>query len=165
MKRIFRVFLFFPLWLILFSAPVFGDGGAELPRIVEDVIRNRDFFGSPWALWDYENCVLLDALRLDEKRIGVDLITPSGLEYIAVYDVKTFKVIYSDVLVPEKSAREAMRHGGISVSDAMKVAKSAVDAEARLKERDLPFEVPAKTPEGGTKKGNSAIRKMPKATK
>jgi hypothetical protein len=114
---------------MLLSPPVFGDSGAELPRIVEDIVRNRDFFGSPWALWGYEDCVLLDVKRLDEKRVGVDLIAPSGLEYRAVYDVATLKIIYSDVLVPEKIRREAMRRGGISVSDAMKVAKFAVDAE------------------------------------
>jgi hypothetical protein len=129
MKRIFRVFFFFPLCLALLAAPVFGDSGAELPRILEDIVRNRDFFGSPWALWGYEDCVLLDAQRIDEKRIGVDLIAPSGLEYVAVYDVETLKIIYSDALVPEKIRRVAIMRTGISVSDAMKVAKSALDAE------------------------------------
>jgi hypothetical protein len=140
MRRIFKVFFFFPLCLMLLASTAYGETGAELPRILEDVVRNRDFFGSPWALWGYEDCVLLDVLRFDEKRLGVDLIASYGIEYIAVYDVKTLKIIHAHALVPEKSRREAMMRSSISVSDAMKIAKSALDAEARLKESDLPFE-------------------------
>jgi hypothetical protein len=43
--------------------------------------------------------------------------------------VKTLRIIYSDAFVPEKSRRDVMRRTGISVGDAMKVAKSALDAE------------------------------------
>ncbi|MDR1508369.1 MAG: hypothetical protein LBS53_01875 [Synergistaceae bacterium] len=126
MKRIFAVL---SLCVMLLTVPASANTGAELPRILEDIVRNRDFFGSPWALWGYEDCVLLDVKRLDEKRVGVDLIAPSCLEYVAVYDVKTLRIIYSDAFVPEKSRRNVMRRIGISVRDAMKVAKSAIDAE------------------------------------
>jgi hypothetical protein len=165
-KRIFKVFFFFPLCLMLLASAAYGETGAELPRIVEDVVRNRDFFGSPWALWGYHDCILLDVERLGEKRVGVDFITSYGLEYVSVYDVETLKVIHAYAQVTEKSRREAMMRTGISVADAMKVAKSALDAEARLKEHDLPIEAPEKTPENkGTKRGKPAKNKTLKAPK
>jgi hypothetical protein len=162
----FAVFSFLSLCVMLLAVPAFGANAAELPPIVEDVVRNRDFFANPWALWGYEDCILLDVKRFDEKHLGLDFIAPFGLEYRAVYEVETLKVTYSDAFVPEKSRREAMMRAGISVKDAMKLAKSALEAETRLKEKDAPVEVPEKAPEKkAAKKGKAAIRKRLKTTK
>jgi hypothetical protein len=138
-KRIRKVFFVLSLCAALSTVPVFADAGGELPGIFGDVVRNRDFFANPWALWGYEDCILTDAERLDKNRLGVDLIAPSGMEYRAVYDVKTLKIVYSDARVPEKSGREGMRRAGISAADALKLAKYAVEAENRQNGRDLTF--------------------------
>jgi hypothetical protein len=129
---------------LLLAGTAFAVTGAELPPIVWHVVGNRDFFANPWTLKGYDYCILFDVKRLDGKRIGVGLIAPSGMEFRAVYGVETLKVIYVDAFAPEKSEREAMRRAGISVSDTVKLARFALEAEARLKERDLTFQVPGK---------------------
>jgi hypothetical protein len=62
--------------------------------------------------------------RLNNDRIGVILISPSGFEVRLVYDVSTLGILYVDTLLPEKSRREAMKRESVSVADAMKLAKS-----------------------------------------
>jgi len=42
-----------------------------------------------------------------------------------VYDMETLDAVYTDMRVPEKSARGAMRRESISVADAVMLAKSA----------------------------------------
>ena len=113
------------LCVILLVVPAFGEEKAALPFVVEGVVRNRDFFSRPWVLWGYENCFLYDVNRLNNERIGVVLISPSGFEIRLVYDVNTLDAIYREMFVPEKSKREAMRRESISVADAVKLANRA----------------------------------------
>jgi hypothetical protein len=125
MKRVFAAA--FLLCLALLAVPAFGDTddtGAALPPIIEKVIRNRDFFTKP--LWSREDCFLFDVNRLDKDRISVDLLAPSGFEYLMVYDVATREVIYSNALVPDKDRREEMSRESIRVTDAVKLAQSVV---------------------------------------
>ena len=113
------------LCFMLLAVPAFGEEKAALPLIVEGVVHNRDFFSRPWVLWGYENCFLHDVNRLNNERIGVVLISPSGFEIRLVYDVNTLDAIYREMLIPEKSKREAMRRESISVADAVKLANRA----------------------------------------
>jgi hypothetical protein len=69
---------------------------------------------------------LHDVNRLNNERIGVVLISPSGFEVRLVYDVNSLDVLYWDTLLYEKSKREAMRRESISVADAVKLAKRVV---------------------------------------
>jgi hypothetical protein len=62
--------------------------------------------------------------RLSKEQIGVILISPSDFEIKLVYDVNTLDVLFVDTLVHEKSERESMRRESISVTDAIKLAKS-----------------------------------------
>ena len=112
--------------LLLSAVPAFGRQEAALPSVVEGVARNFDFFVKPRALWLYENYFLYDVNRLSRERIGVVLISPFGFEITLVYDVNTLDVLYSDMFLHEKSVREAMRRGSISVADAIKLARIVV---------------------------------------
>ena len=108
--------------MFLPALPASGLEG-EPPRVAVEVVRNRDFFARPWILWGYENCLLHDANRLDEGRIGVTLLSPSGIEIRLVYDVKTLDAVYADARVPGKSEREKSGRESISIADAVKLAK------------------------------------------
>jgi len=123
MKRFFVVLL---LCIMLWVVPAFADQKTPLPSVLEGVIHNWDFFAQPWALWKYEDCFLYDVNRLNNERIGIILISPSGFEVRLVYDVNTLDILYVDTLLPEKSRREAMRRESVSVADAVKLAKSVV---------------------------------------
>ena len=112
--------------MLLSTVPAFGGQATSLPSVVEGVARNLDFFTRPWVLWKYEDCFLYDVNRLNNERIGVVLISPSGFEVRLVYDVKTLNILYLDTVLNEKSKREAMRRESISVADAVKLAKSVV---------------------------------------
>jgi hypothetical protein len=120
MKKIFIVFAL--CVMVLSAVPAFGQE-SELPRVAVEVVRNRDFFARLWILWGYENCFLHDVNRLNEGRIGVVVLSPSGFEIRVVYDVETLDAVYTDMRVAEKSEREAMRRESISVADAVKLAR------------------------------------------
>jgi hypothetical protein len=118
-----KIFIVLALCAMVLSAVPSSAQESELPRVVVEVLRNRDFFAKPWILWGYEKCFLHDMNRLNEGRIGVTLLSPSGFEIQVVYDVETLDAVYTDMRVPEKSARGAMRRESISVADAVKLAR------------------------------------------
>ena len=125
MKRFFAAL---SLCVMLFWAvPAFGEQKTSLPSVVEGVVLNRDFFSRAGVLWGYEDCFLHDVNRLNDERIGVVLISPSGFEIRLVYDVNTLNVLYLDTLLPKKSSREAMRRESVSVADVVKLAKRVVE--------------------------------------
>jgi hypothetical protein len=70
MKRICLVLFLCGVFLLtlLLAAP--ASGSQDLPAVVEDIVRNRDFFTQPWVLWRYEDCFINSAKRLDGNRIG-----------------------------------------------------------------------------------------------
>jgi hypothetical protein len=121
--------------MVFWAFPAFGEQDAELPAVVQEVVRNRDFFARRWVLWGYEDSFLFDVKRLNDERIGIDLITPSGFEVKLVYEVETLKVLYENTRIPEKSEREVMKSNSISVSEAVRLAKASVEnhwREAKL---------------------------------
>jgi hypothetical protein len=122
-----KIFIVLALCAMVLSAVPASGQESELPHVAVEVLRNRDFFAKPWILWGYENCFLHDVNRLNERRIGVTLLSPSGFEIRVVYDVETLDAVYTDMRVSEKSKREVMRRKSIFVSDAVKLAKSATE--------------------------------------
>jgi hypothetical protein len=106
---------------LLLVIPASGD---KAPLILEKVVQNQDFFSEPWVLHEYEDYMLYDVKRLDDGRIGVVFLAPSGMEYRCVYDVETLSAVYMDVAVRKKAQREAMLRESVRVADAIKIAKS-----------------------------------------
>ncbi|MDL2264379.1 hypothetical protein LJC31_06975 [Synergistaceae bacterium OttesenSCG-928-I11] len=98
-----------------------------LPRIAEEVIKNREFFAE---FTGYEDCYLYDVSRLDaasadDERMGLVLISSQGFEIRLVVRAGNGEAVYKDVIVPEKERREAMRRASLSVVDATRLAKTA----------------------------------------
>jgi hypothetical protein len=123
MKRVYVALLL----CVMFFGAVPAWGGQELPAVVGDIVRNKDFFAKEWALYGYEDCFINSAERLYDKRVGVILLAPSGFECSLVYDVEAMEVVYKDMSIPAKSRREDMRRESVSVADAVKLAKKAVE--------------------------------------
>ena len=124
MKRFFTAL---SLCVMLFTVvPAFGDSVVSLPRVMDTVVQNIDFFTHPWVLKGYEDCFLYDVLRLNNARMGLVLISPLGFEIRLVYDVNTLAAFYVDMLLPEKSRREAMRSESVSIVGVVKWVNSFV---------------------------------------
>lgn len=98
-----------------------------LPRIVEEVVKNKEFFAE---FEGYEDCYLFDvqrfdAVNVDERRIGLILLDLQGLEVRLVVKISNGETVYRDVFVPEKNRRETMKLAALRVMDATKLAKAA----------------------------------------
>lgn len=102
-----------------------------LPRIVEEVVRNKEFFT---AFEGYEDCYLFDVQRLDganvdETRIGLILLDPQGFEIRLVVKIANREMEYQDIFVPAKERREVMQRTSLHVGDAARLAKMAMKAK------------------------------------
>jgi len=95
----------------------------HIENIMRNVVRNRVFFA---GFWGHERHFLHDVERLGDGRLGVVLLTPIGFELRMVFDLATKKMAYEEMSVPNKNRREIMRRESIFVSDAVKLAKSAM---------------------------------------
>ncbi|MDL2264083.1 hypothetical protein LJC31_05475 [Synergistaceae bacterium OttesenSCG-928-I11] len=109
-----------------------------LPRIVEEVVKNKEFFAE---FEGYEDCYLFDVQRLDganvdETRIGLILLDPQGFEIRLVVKIAKREMEYRDIFVSEKNRREAMMGGSVRVDDAIGFAKSAIENERQLRALD-----------------------------
>ena len=98
-----------------------------LPRIVEEVVKNKEFFAE---FEGYEDCHLFDVSRLEvastgERRIGLILLDPQGFEIRLVIKTSNYEMEYQDIFVPAKERREVMRRTSLRVSGAVGFAKKA----------------------------------------
>lgn len=109
-----------------------------LPRIVEEVVKNKEFFAE---FEGYEDCYLfdvqrLDAVNVDEGRMGLILLDSQDFEIRLVVKISNGEAVYRDVFVPEKARREAMASKSVRVVDAIGIAKSAMEYERQLRVLD-----------------------------
>jgi hypothetical protein len=95
---------------------------ADVPRIVMEAARHREFMA---GFSDYEDYSLCDVYKLRPGLFGVVMLCPVGFQETLVYDTRQgkMKVIYRDVTIPQKSRREEMRRESIRVIDAVRLAK------------------------------------------
>jgi hypothetical protein len=68
-----------------------------------------------------------------EGVIGVAMLCPVGFHETLIYDCRGGKreVIYRDAYIPTKKRRGELRREGVTVSEAVKLARTAVQAEGR----------------------------------
>ncbi|GHV31374.1 hypothetical protein FACS1894167_13660 [Synergistales bacterium] len=115
--------------LIFCGLPHASDGGTGfarplVPRIVALTIGNRDFFakskldGRDW---------LYDVERIGEGMIGVVVIEPPGIEMTYVFGVASGRKLLSSAAIHKKSERAARMNASIRVSDAVRLARAAVE--------------------------------------
>jgi hypothetical protein len=95
----------------------------NLPRVVVDVVGEKEFFANFKLHPDYSLC---EVRRVGDALIGVVLLCPVGIQTMYVFERTTGEVFYENTKVPPKRLREKNRGESILVSDAVKIAKAAV---------------------------------------
>jgi hypothetical protein len=102
----------------------------NLPRVVVDVVAEKEFFADFKLHPDYSLC---EVKRIGDALIGVVLLCPVGIQTIYVFEreVGAGKIFYEMTWVPPKQVREKKRRESILVSDAVKIAQAAVEKAAR----------------------------------
>jgi hypothetical protein len=98
----------------------------NLPRVVVDVVAEKEFFANFRLHPDYSLC---EVRRIGEDLIGVVLLCPVGIQttYVFERDVGAGEIFYERTWVPSKRIREKKRRESILVSDAVKIAKAAIE--------------------------------------
>jgi hypothetical protein len=77
----------------------------------------------------YDDYSLLDVYEWRTEFYGVVMLCPAGIHETFVFDCREGKreVIYRDVYIPRKEKREELRRESILVTDAVRLAKSAIE--------------------------------------
>lgn len=114
----------FTVFLLFITVGVLH-AGDTVPRIVVDVVANRDFFS---RFTGFDDLMLFDVQRLSVERIGVVLLTHAGFEERYVFNTGTMKKLYMDTFIPVKAKREEMAARSIRVTDAVRLARFALSA-------------------------------------
>jgi hypothetical protein len=109
--------------VILFCGAVEADNA---PKVILSVVRHREFMADFTGYGDYS---LLDVYQWRQGFYGVVMLCPAGIQETFIYDTREGKkeIVYRDAMIPRKNRREEIRRESILVSDAIKLAKSAVD--------------------------------------
>ncbi|GHV28831.1 hypothetical protein FACS1894167_06910 [Synergistales bacterium] len=146
MKRICTITAICFFGVLMFCAKSHAsDGGAGfapplVPRIVALAVANRDFFakfklgGRDW---------LYDVEQIGGDMIGIVAIEPMGIEMTYVFDVVSGMQLLSSAVIHGKSERTVRMGVSIRVSDAVELARLAVEKEtAPLRDGMLQFRQP-----------------------
>ena len=95
----------------------------NLPRVIADVVAEKEFFANFKLHPDYSLC---EVRPVGDALVGVVLLCPVGIQTMYVFERATGDVFYENTKVPPKRVREKKRRESILVSDAVKLAKSAL---------------------------------------
>jgi hypothetical protein len=98
----------------------------NVPRVVVDVVAEKEFFANFKLHPDHSLC---DVSRIGDALIGVVLLCPVGIQTIYVFEreVGSDNIFYEKTWIPSKRVREKKRRESILVSDAVKIARAAVE--------------------------------------
>jgi hypothetical protein len=109
--------------VILFCGAVEAD---DAPKVILSVVRHREFMAD---FTEYDNYSLLDVYQWRPGFFGVVVLCPAGFHETFVFDCRDGKkeIIYRDTYIPRKEKREELRRESILVSDAVRLAKSALE--------------------------------------
>jgi hypothetical protein len=103
----------------------------NLPRVITDVVVEREFFANFKLHPDYSLC---EVKRIGDDLIGVVLLCPVGIQTIYVFERAKEGVFYERSWIPSKRVRERKRRESILVSNAVKIAQAAVERAERQME-------------------------------
>jgi hypothetical protein len=100
----------------------------NLPRVVVDVVAEKEFFANFRLHPDYSLC---EVKRIGEELIGVVLLCPAGIQTIYAFERATGEVFYESTRIPPKRVREKQRRESILVSEAVKIAQAVVERSGK----------------------------------
>jgi hypothetical protein len=110
---------------VLFCSPV---QAVDVPRAALAAVEQREFMA---GFTGYDDYSLLDVYVWTDGLIGVAMLCPVGFRETHVYDCRNGgrKLIYRDAYVPTKKRREELRRESVTIYEAVRLAKAAVQAE------------------------------------
>ena len=97
---------------------------STVPQLIDKVVKNKEFFAE---FTGYEDYRLFDVNRIDEGRMGLVLLDPVGFEIRMVFETKSGKPIYEEMIIPEKDKRSDMKSKSMKVNDAIHLARAVVN--------------------------------------
>jgi hypothetical protein len=100
----------------------------NLPRVVVDVVAEKEFFANFKLYPDYSLC---EVRQVGDALIGVVLLCPVGIQTMYVFERATGEIFYENTKIPPKRVREKLRGKSILVSDAVKIARAAVERDKK----------------------------------
>jgi hypothetical protein len=120
-------------WIIAAFILICGPTQAiDVPRAAVSAVANREFMAGFKGYGDYS---LLDVYVWREGLIGVTMLCPAGFHETHVYDCRNDgqELIYRDVYIPSKKRRAELRKESVTVSEAVSLARKAIEAESSVK--------------------------------
>ena len=115
-------------WIIAAVILVCSTGQAvDVPHAVTAAIEQREFMA---GLTGYDDYSLLDVYWWKKDFYCVIMLCPVGFHETLIFDCRDGKreVVYRDVFIPKKDRRAEMRRDSILVSDAVRLARAAIQA-------------------------------------
>ena len=99
----------------------------DVPHAVTAAIEQREFMA---GFTGYDDYSLLDVYRWRQGFYGVVMLCQVGFHETLIFDCRDGKreVVYRDVFIPKKDRRAEMRRDSILVSDAVRLARAAIQA-------------------------------------
>ena len=113
-------------WIIIAAILFCGTGDAvDVPRAAVAAVACREFLAD---FNEYGNYSLIDVYEWRPGMFGISMLCPVGFQETLVYDTRDGKrkAIYRDAIIPSKAKRKKLRDESILVSDAVKLAKTAM---------------------------------------
>ena len=110
--------------VILFSST---GQAVDVPRAVTAAIEQREFMA---GFTGYDDYSLLDAYLWKKDFYCVIMLCPVGFHETLIFDCRKGKreIVYRDIFIPKKERRAEMRKESILVSDAVRLARAAIQA-------------------------------------
>jgi hypothetical protein len=113
-------------WIIIAAILFCGTGDAvDVPRAAVAAVACREFLAD---FNEYGNYSLIDVYEWRPGMFGISMLCPVGFQETLVYDTRDGRkeAIYRDAIIPSKAKRKKLRDESILVSDAVKLAKTAM---------------------------------------
>jgi len=100
----------------------FATAAAAQETLAQSIVRHRDFFV---RLYGYSDYLLSDVEALDDKSLGVILMSPEGFEQHYVFDIETMIPKYVNARILNKADREFLIDTSIKMTEVKKLAEAA----------------------------------------
>jgi hypothetical protein len=117
-------------WIIAAFFLICGPTQAiDVPRAAVSAVTNREFMADFTGYDDYS---LLDVYEWKKGLIVTVMLCPVGFHETRVYDLRNGgrELIYRDAFIPSKKTREKMRKESVTVAEAIRLARKAIESES-----------------------------------
>ena len=118
-------------WIITGAILFCGTGDAvDVPHAAVAAVACREFMAD---FREYGNYSLIDVYEWRPGMFGISMLCPVGFQETHVYDTRNgrMEAIYRDAIIPSKERRKKLRDESILVSDAVRLAETAMEHDPK----------------------------------